>query len=293
MTFRIVRFQLPSFMEEVNVAEIQLGNKPPIIQSISSPELDERGLWLDLDLTYDGLVEVTITTKLNLMRLKRQQMPNDSMLAQNLAAPPPTNTPSSASTSPSTNLRSSAVLYDSDAESSGSSSESESSSINNQLYMSYDVANASPANPEGTVLLNRVVADDKSGGGGGSKRFLRIVDRIAASNIFQSATELSYVQNAFKNMSTKIQLKLQLKSLMGRLVVNVPPTPSDRLWVAFRAPPKIELSAKPTLGSNVVDWTLVTNLIENKLYEEVCKYLVFPNMVDIIMPVLGESTYKE
>jgi cytoplasmic polyadenylation element-binding protein len=277
-------------MEEVNVAEIQLGDKPPIIQSISSPELDERGLWLDLDLTYEGLVEVTITTSLNLMRLKRQQMPNDSASTQNLATPQP----SSASTSPSNNHRTSAVLYDSDAESSGSSSESESSSLNNQLYMSYDVASASPANPEGTVLLNRVVTDDnKPGGGGGSKRFLRIVDRIAASNIFQSATELSYVQNAFKNMSTKIQLKLQLKSLVGRLVVNVPPTPSDRLWIAFRAPPKIELSAKPTLGSNVVDWTLVTNLIENKLYEEVCKYLVFPNMVDIIMPVLGESTYKE
>jgi cytoplasmic polyadenylation element-binding protein len=278
-------------MEEVNVAEIQLGEKPPIIQSISSPELDERGIWMDFDVTYDGLVEVTITTKLNLMRLKRQQnqqVPNDGLPQPNVTLQS-TNTAVPVSTS----TRSSAILYDSEAESSGSSSESESSSSGiNQMYMSYDTANMSGANTEGAVLLNRST-NDTTGGSGGSKRFLRIVDRITASNIFQSATELSYVQSAFKNMSTKIQLKLQLKSLFGRLIINVPPTPSDRVWISFRAPPKIELSAKPTLGSNVVDWTLVTNLIENKLYEEVCKYLVYPNMVDVILPVLGESTYKE
>ena len=67
---------------------------------------------------------------------------------------------------------------------------------------------------------------------GGSRRLLRIVDRITASNLFQSATEISYIQRAMENMSTKITLRVELKGLVSRVVVNIPPPPSDRIWVA-------------------------------------------------------------
>lgn len=64
--------QLPSFMEDVHVAEIFLGDTPPIIHRISQPLLDERGVWIDADITYEGLMHMTISTKMNLMRLKKQ-----------------------------------------------------------------------------------------------------------------------------------------------------------------------------------------------------------------------------
>lgn len=33
--------------------------------------LDNRGLWIDLEVTYEGLVTITMQTKLNLMKLKQ------------------------------------------------------------------------------------------------------------------------------------------------------------------------------------------------------------------------------
>lgn len=60
-------------MEDVNIAQIYLGDKPPLIHKVSQPLMDERGTWIDADVTYEGLMHMTITTKLNLLRLKRQQ----------------------------------------------------------------------------------------------------------------------------------------------------------------------------------------------------------------------------
>lgn len=67
--------------------------------------------------------------------------------------------------------------------------------------------------------------------GGSSKKILRIVDRITASQLFQSATEISYVKKAMKNMSTNIRLCFELKGIAGRIIFNVPPPPSDRIWI--------------------------------------------------------------
>lgn len=53
------------------------------------------------------------------------------------------------------------------------------------------------------------------------------------------------------------------------------------------------MSATPAVGEHTFDWDIVTNTIESKLYEEVLKILVYPNMVDVILPILGQSTYKE
>lgn len=58
-------------MEDVIIKNIDLGNKPPLLHRVSQPMLDERGLWLDMDVTYEGLCQITVTTKLNLLRLKR------------------------------------------------------------------------------------------------------------------------------------------------------------------------------------------------------------------------------
>lgn len=133
----------------------------------------------------------------------------------------------------------------------------------------------------------------QSFGQGSSKKFLRIVDRITASNLFQSATEIPYIQKAMENMNTKIRLRVELKGLVGRCTVNIPPPPSDRIWVGFRGPPRLWISATPALGDHTFDWTIVTNAIESKLCDEVSKYLVYPNMVDMIAPFLGHSTYRE
>lgn len=286
-------------MEGMTIAQLCLGDQPPLIHRVSQPLMDERGTWIDADLTYEGLIHATVTTKLNLLRLRRQQGANGQFAAQQEATRTPKG-PVSAGLQMSS-------IYDSDAESTGgSSSESESSAPATSIIVdsasavavsaaaaaasANGVASGSPGG--GTEFLTGTAASASSGSGS-SRKILRIVDRITASNFFQSATEISLVQRAMDNMSTKIRLRVELKGLVARVVVNIPPPPSDRVWVGFRGPPRLWISAKPALGEHAVDWSIVTNVIENKLCEEVYKYLVYPNMVDVIVPVLGQSTYTE
>lgn len=186
-------------MEDVNVAEIFLGETPPLIHRVSQPILDERGTWIDADITYEGLMHATITTKLNLLRLKKQHTTTHQH--QNHSASSPSKSPKHA-------------IYDSDAESSGdSSSECESPTTATEIILEQQ-QQAFYASP------------------GNSKKILRFVDRITASNLFQSATEISYVQRAMENMSTNIKLSVELKGLVGRITINMPPPPSDRVWIS-------------------------------------------------------------
>lgn len=186
-------------MEDVNVAEIFLGETPPLIHRVSQPILDERGTWIDADITYEGLMHATITTKLNLLRLKKQHTTHKH---QNHSSTSPSKSPKHA-------------IYDSDAESSGdSSSECESPTIATEIILEQQQQQAFYPSP------------------GNSKKILRFVDRITASNLFQSATEISYVQRAMENMSTNIKLSVELKGLVGRVTINMPPPPSDRIWLS-------------------------------------------------------------
>lgn len=271
---KLSAIRLPSFMEDVVIAQVYLGDTPPLIHRVSQPLLDERGTWIDADLTYEGLMHMTITTKLNLLRLKRQQnsaaAAAASTLSNNLS------TDNGNLINETTTTETNCAIYDSNAESSGgSSSESESPTLG--------TIDPSTESQQQTFYTTP----------GSSRRILRIVDRITASNLFQSATEISYIQRAMENMSTKITLRVELKGLVSRIVINLPPPPSDRIWIAFRGPPRLWISAKPAVGDHTFDWSIVTNVIESKLCEEVYKYLVYPNMVDIIAPFLGQSTYKE
>lgn len=71
-----------------------------------------------------------------------------------------------------------------------------------------------------------------SSNSGNTRRIFKFVDRIATSNIFQYATEISYVQKAMENMNTNITLGIDVKGLVSRVTINIPPPPSDRIWLA-------------------------------------------------------------
>ncbi|XP_017071793.1 testis-expressed protein 2 isoform X2 [Drosophila eugracilis] len=264
--------KLPSFMEEVVITNIYLGQSPLLCHRVSQPMLDERGVWVDADVTYEGLAHITVTTKLNLLRIRsktKSPMATESVPTTSLAAE---QAPDLRSHS---DANSENVIYDSDAESSGgSSTESESPPPGN-----------AQENPAGTEFFQNSP--------GNARRIFKIVDRIAASNLFQYATELPYVQRAMENMNANITLRVDLKGLVARGTLNVPPPPSDRVWVSFRGPPRLWISTKPQVGDKSVDWSIVTNVIESKLCEAVNKFLVYPNMVDFSIPFLSNPNFDE
>ncbi len=63
---------MPFFIDELTVTDIVLGSELPIIRRMSRPYLDDRGLWMDMDVTYNGGFRMSLETKVNLMKLKKE-----------------------------------------------------------------------------------------------------------------------------------------------------------------------------------------------------------------------------
>lgn len=75
--------------------------------------------------------------------------------------------------------------------------------------------------------------------------------------------------------NTDLRLTVEVKSIVGTLVLNIPPPPSDRIWIGFRPIPEILLSARPIVGERHVSYMIVTNWIEKKLVQEFQVMIVY------------------
>lgn len=108
--------------------------------------------------------------------------------------------------------------------------------------------------------------------------------------------------------NTALRLKVEVKSLSGKLVLNIPPPPTDRIFVGFRPVPKLLLSAQPIVGERNITMLRVIHWIEKKLLLEfqvnaiflpktkntpslfyLQKVMVIPNMEDFVIPVMCDK----
>lgn len=68
-------------------------------------------------------------------------------------------------------------------------------------------------------------------------RMLRMVDKFTNSKMFDKLTDTDVVRKFMQVVANKdISLFVELQGLAGRLVLNIPPPPSDRLWYVGRWP---------------------------------------------------------
>ena len=132
-------------------------------------------------------------------------------------------------------------------------------------------------------LSNKTLSQIKS-----NNKFMNIVNKIAASSYFQKATENKFIRMAMENVSnTQIILTVEVKRVTGTLALNIPPHPSDRLWlVQFLCPfykaykyylfemffrygfisnPILNLDIIPQVGEKEVSYTAVTDWISDRL----------------------------
>ncbi len=65
------QLQVPYFIDALTVTDIELGSEMPVIRRAAAPYIDNRGLWIDLDIVYSGGCRMTLETKCNLMKLKK------------------------------------------------------------------------------------------------------------------------------------------------------------------------------------------------------------------------------
>ncbi|KAM9290759.1 testis-expressed protein 2-like [Morus bassanus] len=257
---KLSKIKLPYFMNELTLTELDMGTSIPSVLSASNPTIDDRGLWVDMEVTYSGSLQMTLETKMNLCKLGKESAAEESSPAEagGEGARPRL-----------------ILLADSDAESSSAGSSDEE-----------DVAAAEPAG----ALGERVPPPGAEGhvsGNSTSRKILRFVDKIAKSKYFQKATENEFIKKKIEEVSnTPLLLTVEVQELAGTLAVNIPPPPTDRVWYSFRVPPQLELKVRPKLGEREVTFLHVTEWIEKKLQHEFQKILVMPNMDDLIIPIM-------
>lgn len=253
---KLSNIKLPYFMESLLISDVVIGQRAPIIQDASKPIIDERGLWIDLNVLYKGCLTMTVETKLNLMKLTRA------------------GSVSSNSSDPIAGEKSKTVrspMFDSDVE---------------------DSPETSTEDEDKSSMTMCTTPKDTPTTQSSGKKFLSMVDRLAANKYFQHATELSYVRKAMEGVSnTEIRLTVSISGIEGCLSLNIPPPPSDRLWYGFKPIPKISITVTPALGERILNIGYVTKWIKTKLLREFEKIVVLPNMDELIIPLCPNYPY--
>ncbi|TKS91898.1 Testis-expressed protein 2 [Collichthys lucidus] len=256
---KLSKIKLPYFMNELTLADLDMGTCLPQVLSTSKPTLDRRGLWLELELVYTGCLQMTLETKMNLCKLGKDGEDEAHSVpdTQQVGSKPRL-----------------CILADSDEESSSAGSSDE-----EEVPLS---------EPQGFVGdKSTAVAAEGHTGGSTSRKILRFVDKIAKSKYFQKATENEYIKKKIAEVSNMpLMLSVEVLELSGTLAINIPPPPTDRIWYSFRVPPRLDLHVRPTLGEREVTFTHVTEWIEKKLQCEFQKVLVMPNMDDLYLPLM-------
>uniref|UniRef100_A0A665WEF3 SMP-LTD domain-containing protein n=1 Tax=Echeneis naucrates TaxID=173247 RepID=A0A665WEF3_ECHNA len=69
---KLSKIKLPYFMNELTLADLDMGTCLPQVLNTSKPTLDHRGLWLEMELIYTGCLQMTLETKMNLCKLGKE-----------------------------------------------------------------------------------------------------------------------------------------------------------------------------------------------------------------------------
>lgn len=67
---KLNKIRVPHFMEELKIIGLDLGSVVPLIKQTSEPWYDEKGLWVHMEIDYSGGLQMSLATKLNLMKFK-------------------------------------------------------------------------------------------------------------------------------------------------------------------------------------------------------------------------------
>lgn len=73
---KLIRVKTPSFMEQLRVTDVDLGNDMPVVLRLKEgPKLDLKGIWVYLDVVYEGEFVMTIETKMKFGKESQTEEP--------------------------------------------------------------------------------------------------------------------------------------------------------------------------------------------------------------------------
>lgn len=84
----------------------------------------------------------------------------------------------------------------------------------------------------------------------------------------------------FKAREVTIILAGILKRFEGHILLRIKPPPSNRLWMTFEIPPRMELSLEPIVSSRQITYGVILRAMESRIREVVNETLVLPNWDD-------------
>lgn len=85
----------------------------------------------------------------------------------------------------------------------------------------------------------------------------------------------------FKAREVTLVLGCYLKRLDGHILLRIKPPPSNRLWMTFETPPRVELSVEPIVSSRQITYGPILRAIESRIKEVLNETLVSPNWDDM------------
>ncbi|CAF1508747.1 unnamed protein product, partial [Adineta steineri] len=118
---------------------------------------------------------------------------------------------------------------------------------------------------------------------------------------FQRFAALKPVAGVIEKLSNaEVGANIELMSFSGMMTINIPPPPSDRIWIGFSEMPDLNLKVTPVFGESKYSYTLIHDFLEARIRDEIKRLLVLPAMDDQLLPffrdwvldIIGEIASK-
>lgn len=96
----------------------------------------------------------------------------------------------------------------------------------------------------------------------------------------------------FKSREVTLKISVEVKKLIGPIIIMMKPPPSNRLWYAFQKQPVMDLDIEPIVSSSKLAYTVITNAIKSKFADTIKESLVVPYMDDIVIYNTENELYR-
>ncbi|CAF2149644.1 unnamed protein product [Rotaria magnacalcarata] len=108
---------------------------------------------------------------------------------------------------------------------------------------------------------------------------------LVMNKYFQMFVNLPFIRTLFEKFSQQdIGIDIELTSFSGVITLNIPPPPSDRIWVGFPEMPDLNIKVTPTYGAKQYAYILLQDFLAAKVRAELKRLVVLPAMDDQLLP---------
>jgi len=274
---KLLKIKITQWFKSIKVTDIDMGTILPKITSVSRPHQGDGGLWVELGIEYEGVASAAIETIG--VNLGEDQLQPGVVNLKSLIDDPVDGEASGLT-----------ILRPTSPERKVSTRREAATNSDEEDSAEEDDEDSEETLPAPAIALAEMTP------GEALQPKSRWWEVVGSSEIVKSGiNKLSNSEWWKAKTSKKITLYLEVHSLKGVLVLNIPPPPTDRIWYGFRERPHFDLRLVPYYGEVQLgtDKTIMSTAINkgievviNRLKDELNKFILMPNMDDIPIRIM-------